>query len=180
MSPCPDCPRTFGSPSALQAHWAAKHRCAPAIACPYCSAGATFLASSAQLYASGKNYGPMWACLPCKAWVGCHPHGRKPLGRLANAELRAAKQRAHADFDPIWRRGYVSRSEAYRYLAERMALRRQQTHIGMFDVEQCRLVVTIMQTLGPELSMRSRPPKATQIMRDFMHEGAGPDAGIGA
>jgi hypothetical protein len=34
--------------------------------------------------------------------VGCHKGTTKPLGRLADAELREWKKRAHAAFDPVW------------------------------------------------------------------------------
>lgn len=67
--------------------------------CPYCERPAEFLASSARVY-HGRDYGPVWACLPCAAWVGCHKGTTQPLGRLANAELRKAKMAAHAAFDP--------------------------------------------------------------------------------
>jgi len=31
----------------------------------------------------------IWHCEPCRAWVGTHKGTVKPLGRLANAELRS-------------------------------------------------------------------------------------------
>ena len=80
------------------------------------------------------------------AYVGCHkqhpkysPDGTTPLGRLADAELRAAKSAAHAAFDPLWRdKGvFKSRGEAYGWLACEMGLPKSECHIGMFDVEQC-------------------------------------------
>jgi hypothetical protein len=85
----------------------------------------------------------IFACLPCDAWVGTHKNSGKPLGRMANAELRRAKQAAHAAFDPLWKSGQMSRKEAYAKLAEKMGLTPQETHIGMFDVEQCKTVVLL-------------------------------------
>ena len=56
------------------------------IACDYCQASAE-LVDSKVIY--GRSYGLMWLCRPCGAWVGTHEGTEKPLGRLANADLRA-------------------------------------------------------------------------------------------
>jgi hypothetical protein len=83
-----------------------------------------------------------YLCRPCGAYVGCHPGTVKPLGRLANAELRQAKMSAHKAFDALWRGcAVMSRRQAYRWLADRLGIQRSHCHIGMFDVDQCRRVV---------------------------------------
>lgn len=87
----------------------------------------------------------IWFCSPCQAWVGCHDGTEKPLGRLANAELRQAKIQAHAAFDPLWQRGGMSRREAYGLLSAKMGIPREDTHIGMFDLEQCRKVIEVLR-----------------------------------
>lgn len=91
-----------------------------------------------------------WHCGPCGAYVGCHKGTTRPLGRLANAELRQAKQDAHAAFDPKWkfhtfRDGYqtMTRTMAYKWLAEQLGIPIEQCHIGMFDVETCGRVVEV-------------------------------------
>ena len=76
-------------------------------------------------------------CRECRAYVGCHPNSTKPLGRLANAKLRAAKMKAHAAFDPLWRQGGMKRNEAYRWLSEMLGIDPSDCHIGMFDVAMC-------------------------------------------
>lgn len=86
---------------------------------------------------------PTWFCDPCDARVGCHPETNKPLGSLANAELRQWRQTAHEWFDPMWRVEGMPRSAAYRTLGEAMSLPAKLCHIAMFDVEQCRAVVQI-------------------------------------
>lgn len=110
--------------------------------CPYCHMPSVYV-TGAILYPKyprlhGKSF---WLCRPCDAYVGCHAGTANPLGRLANAELRAAKMRAHAAFDPIWRDGKVGRTEAYRWLANRLGLSRRDAHIGNFDIELCNRVV---------------------------------------
>ncbi len=86
-----------------------------------------------------------YLCRPCSAYVGCHPNTDKPLGIVANAELRKAKSKAHAVFDPIWRnRKLMKRSEAYKWLAESLAIDRSECHIGMFNLDMCKRVVDLV------------------------------------
>ena len=141
------------------------------VGCPYCNAPAV-LVDSAEVY-HGNSYGMIWLCRPCQAWVGVHKGSDKPLGRLANKELRDWKIRAHAVFDPIWKEkarrrqaGGVGKSgrpggphykpayariSAYKWLAEQLGLEREETHIGMFDVETCKRVVEICQPIADKL-----------------------------
>ena len=114
--------------------------------CPYCGEEAV-LKDSKVIYR--RSYGMAWICWnypQCDAYVGCHKGTDKPLGRLANKELREAKKAAHAAFDPLWlkakdRRG--ERHKAYAWLAESLGIERDDCHIGMFDVETCKRVVAL-------------------------------------
>jgi hypothetical protein len=119
------------------------------VICPYCSAPAVYVDSS-EVYA--RSYGMIYLCRPCKAWVGVHKGTDKPLGRLANKELREWKMRAHAAFDPLWQkklrkcgpRGKKSaRKSGYHWLAAELGIPVKECHIGMMDVEQCKRVVEI-------------------------------------
>lgn len=113
--------------------------------CPYCGKRAEFV-DSAEVY-HGRSYGMIYLCRPCDAYVGCHEYGDGdvPKGRLANAELRRWKIAAHNAFDPLWMRGPFKRrrNAAYAWLAEQMGLPKEETHIGMFDVAQCKQVIQI-------------------------------------
>lgn len=69
-------------------------------------------------------------------WVGVHKGTVKPMGRLANEELRYWKKKAHAAFDPIWQakvnqgwRKIRARSKTYEWLAKEMKLPLEHTHI---------------------------------------------------
>ena len=113
--------------------------------CSYCGKKSE-LVSGSRIYPhrpdlSAKTF---YLCSPCDAYVGCHPGTTHPLGRLANAKLRAAKMRAHANFDPLWRSGKLHRSVAYARLADKMGIRREEAHIGMFDEKQCQRVVELV------------------------------------
>ena len=91
----------------------------------------------------GRNYGMIYLCRQCDAYVGVHRGTDKPLGRLANKELRYWKMAAHEAFDPIWQGRNMRRNEAYKWLAGCMGLKPKETHIGMFDVSQCKKVIKI-------------------------------------
>lgn len=110
--------------------------------CSYCQKDAQLL-TGREVYPHRRDlYAKLfWVCSPCKAMVGCHPGTEKPLGRLADAALRAAKQKAHAAFDPLWKEGTMKRGDAYAWLADAMGLARGRAHIGEFDLDQCRRVV---------------------------------------
>lgn len=87
-----------------------------------------------------KNF---YRCVPCGAYVGCHGLSKTPLGRLANAELRKAKSEAHLHFDKVWKSGIKTRSEAYAWLAIQLNIPKEDCHIGYFDVDTCKRVVTL-------------------------------------
>lgn len=117
------------------------------VICNYCGRKAE-LVDSKEIY--GTSYGKMYLCRRCNAYVGCHKGTDRPLGRLADAELRYWKKAAHAVFDPLWRQGRFrgKRKAAYEWLAEQMELPVEQTHIGMFDIAQCKQAIKIVQEKG--------------------------------
>jgi hypothetical protein len=80
-------------------------------------------------------------CKDCDAYVGCHKGTEKPLGKLANKELRQWRMKAHNAFDPFWKHGNMDRSEAYLWLANELGIDVKKCHIGMFDIEQCKRTV---------------------------------------
>jgi hypothetical protein len=118
--------------------------------CPYCGATAVLVGADV-IYPRRRDlaHKRFWKCLACgDAYVGCHPGTVQPLGRLADAGLRTAKQRAHAAFDPLWerkmRQGFrksAARSAGYQWLAIELGIPAVDCHIGMFDIAQCERVV---------------------------------------
>lgn len=143
------------------------------VLCDYCQREAEYIENSSVIYGAGRDFGPVWRCAPCGAWVGCHrrksPGRWTPLGRLANAELRKAKSAAHAAFDPMWRAKMrrdgcdqsTARSAAYRWLSAVLGIPKEQCHIGMFDVEFCRQVVRACTPPYPRPASLAQPQLAT-------------------
>src|SRR3546814_7965989 len=72
------------------------------VICPYCCMGALRM-TGRELYPAkpelaNKHY---FACRNCDAWIGCKDGTWEPVGRLADAALRRAKQSVHAAVEPI-------------------------------------------------------------------------------
>jgi hypothetical protein len=110
--------------------------------CPYCNKPAE-LKDSSVIY--GKSYGLIYICFPCNAYVGTHRGTSTPLGTLANSELRKLRKQCHSIFDLIWKSGKMSRFEAYVWLSKQLKIDINQCHIGMFDVDQCKKVMEVLQ-----------------------------------
>lgn len=118
--------------------------------CSYCGEDAKLVGGAAIYPHRPDLFGlKFWQCEPCGAYVGCHKagvgygNGTRPLGRLANAELRAAKSKAHAVIDPYWREGRLRRTEVYARLATLMGMPPGKTHIGEFDLFQCNKAIQL-------------------------------------
>jgi hypothetical protein len=119
------------------------------VECPYCTKQAE-LVMAEEVY--GDRIRPeisqlkMWLCRPCQAWVGCHKGTDRPLGRLADKNLRKWRMLAHELFDPLWKgRTRKSRRKAYLWLSSRLQIPFEGCHIGDFNVEQCKEVVRICE-----------------------------------
>jgi ribosomal protein L37AE/L43A len=116
--------------------------------CPYCFQDSIFLEEKS-----------IYRCEPCDAQVGTHKGTQKPLGTLANSELRKARQQAHAFFERMWKNQAVSHNEkksyyrnnAYRWLAKEMNV--ESCHIGMFDLDNCKKVIELCSK-----QMKSKKP----------------------
>lgn len=118
------------------------------VTCPYCSAPADRVQTP---------WGFKYQCVPCDARVGCHPGSDKPLGTLANAELRKARMAAHAAFDPLWKLHGLKRSAAYAWLARKMGIVVTSCHVAHFNVDQCKQVVAHSKAFALELDSVETP-----------------------
>ena len=119
------------------------------VSCDYCGLPAE-RCTGADIYPHRPDLAEkrFFRCVPCGAYVGCHQNNGQAFGRLANAELRAAKMRAHAAFDPLWKSGrFLSRRSAYAWLASAMGIPKDDCHIGMFDLDGCAKVADICKEL---------------------------------
>lgn len=124
--------------------------------CPYCQADAVLCDASAvygPTYAGKFN---MWVCAnypDCDSYVGCHKDSAdaKPLGTMANAELRKLRKRIHAMFDPLWKpgpeakfKGRKARLEAYWWITDALGITGTQFHTAHADAGQCRSALAVL------------------------------------
>ena len=118
--------------------------------CRYCN-GNVSVKDSSILYK--QSYGLIHICDSCGAFVGCHKGTSNPLGTLANAELRELRKQAHEVFDSLWKTKRMSRGQAYKWLSKELNKPQELTHIGMFEIEDCRKVIGLKY---PELGWNDK------------------------
>lgn len=107
----------------------------PAPDCPYCGESSVRMTQT-EYYGREFNGNLMFVCRPCDATVGCHPDGR-PLGSLADKELRQLRRACHDALDHWWKGRAVTRKMMYRFLREDTGV----GHIGETSAEDCRKVL---------------------------------------
>ena len=100
--------------------------------CPKCAQPAT---------RTKTRYGDRFSHCGLHAW-GNHP--------LASPETHAARNAAHAAFDPLWKRGLVSRATAYKALADALGIDRKDCHMKLMSAEMARRVPAIAAQLEAE------------------------------
>jgi hypothetical protein len=123
----------------------------------FCTCGrqTRLLRSSESIY--GKDFGPVWFCEPCNAWVGVHRNSPTyaPLGKPADKTTRTARRDAHHAFDRLWlakiAKGGISRGRArhlaYKWLALVLGVPTEKCHIGYFDQAMCHRVISVCSAI---------------------------------
>lgn len=113
------------------------------IRCPYCGSTA-ILKPDSVVYGNHARGRMVYVCShypQCDAYVGVHPGTPTPKGTLANKALREKRIKAHQVFDQIWKRGILTRSEAYRWIADKLCIDLCHAHIGQFSDYLCDQVI---------------------------------------
>lgn len=110
------------------------------------------LQSNSVLY--GKEYGNGKAYIcdrfpACRGSVGVHPNG-KPLGSIPDDETKGLRRQLHATIDHLWmnrphnqRKKY--RGKVYGWLRHITGMTAEECHIGNFDEDTCRRVLTLIE-----------------------------------
>ena len=65
------------------------------------------------------------------------------MGNVANEVLRLKRRETHQVFDRFWQDAGMSRTQAYKWLAEKMSLSNEDAHIGGFEMDQCQQVIDL-------------------------------------
>ncbi len=115
--------------------------------CRYCG-GVIRLVPAKKIYGAstdrlGLTDENIYLCQNCNARVGCHKGTNRPLGNVANEVLRLKRRETHQVFDALWKELGMSRTQAYKWLANRMELSERNAHIGGCEMDQCQQVIDL-------------------------------------
>ncbi len=111
------------------------------------------LVENVEIY--GRNYGEWpWAyrCDICSAYVGLHPYTNIPLGTLADGPTRQARKTCKAPFEALYKTGAMSRSEAYKRLAGKLGINKNECHFAWFDAGMCGRALVASYEISEEMS----------------------------
>lgn len=78
----------------------------------------------------------------CDTYVRTRPGTSLPVGTPANRELRTLRIQAHRCFDALHKNGYMTKRDAYVWLAVLLQVPQSQAHIGYLSEYSCRKVIT--------------------------------------
>jgi hypothetical protein len=81
----------------------------------------------------------------CDSYVGVHKKTLKPLGTLADKELRAKRIQAHQIFNRLWESGLMKKWQAYKWMAGKFGLNNQQAHIAKFSNYMCNELIALCE-----------------------------------
>lgn len=95
-----------------------------------------------------------WMCNSCKNFIGCHKNANKnkmkPLGVIANKELKQARISIHNIIDPIWKEEKMKRGEVYAILSQELGY---TYHTGeLRSLDEARKVWRIVAELSNAIS----------------------------
>ena len=119
--------------------------------CPKCNEF-TELVESSEIY--GTDFGLLYRCPTCHAYVGCHKGSLNAKGSVAGRNLRELRKAAHHSFDSMWKSGDMNREDAYAWLSKRLGIPRFLTHVGMFDEAQCRRTIELCKAYAKDEGIR--------------------------
>ena len=111
--------------------------------CPYCGSPVVYR-SADGIYKENKNNVMLYVCSnypKCDAYVRVHPGTNKPVGSMANQQLRVLREKAHKAFDKIHKSGIMTKQEAYYWLANLIDAPLSEAHIGYLREYYCQKVL---------------------------------------
>lgn len=84
----------------------------------------------------------------CDGTLPANPNG-SPRGAPRTKEVQSWRDKAHKTFDPIWREGHATRTQAYRWLQFVMRIDAEKAHHMLFGIAECQLVIQLVKLKGP-------------------------------
>lgn len=133
------------------------------IRCPYCGAQAT-LRPASVIYGSRAIH-PDSQFYICSRWPACdsyvraHKGSRRPMGELANGDLRHKRIEAHQALEQLQRHWKTNRRYMYQWLAFCLGTDAAHTHIAQFREYRCEQTIRLCQQARKNLPF---PPPIPQ------------------
>lgn len=110
--------------------------------CGDCQAIMTLMVSERYTYDNG-NPRPYYRCsrFPhCRGTHSAHPDG-SPMGTPADEVTKRLRHRAHVAMGKLQKERRWNTNGMYMWLGKKMGLTKEACHVGLFDAEQCNLVM---------------------------------------
>ena len=105
-----------------------------------------------------------WLGLSNKQYISRYsPNERYRKPSMPGTPLPDARARAHARFDLIWKRGYLTRTEAYAWLAVQMEMPEGDCHMGMLSRDECAKVEALSVAYLKARELERKAPKSGVI-----------------
>ena len=111
--------------------------------CPYCGSSVLYRSADGIYKDNSKNV-MLYVCSnypECDAYVRVHPGTNKPVGTMANQQLRVLREKTHKAFDKIHKSGIMTKQEAYYWLANLIDAPLSEAHIGYLREYYCQKVL---------------------------------------
>lgn len=122
---------------------------AKSMRCPYCGSPVIYRSAEGIYHDNGKDT-MLYVCShypKCDAYVRVHAGTNIPVGILANHELRTLRRTAHRYFDQLYQSGYMSKQDAYQWLADLISAPLSEAHIGYLGEYYCNQVIAESKNL---------------------------------
>lgn len=131
---------------------------AGSLRCPYCGSLAV-LRSADGIYHDNSKGVMLYVCRKypeCDAYVRVHAGTNIPMGSLANQELRTLRRTAHYYFDQLYQTGFMTKQDAYQWLADLVSAPLSEAHIGHLGEYYCKQVIEESRKLLEQRKSRGK------------------------
>ena len=111
--------------------------------CPYCGSPVTYR-SADGIYKDNSRRTMLYVCShypECDAYVRVHTGTNIPVGTMADRKLRKLRNEAHKHFSKLIRDDYMTKQEAYQWLAGLLGAPQREAHIGYLSEYYCNMEV---------------------------------------
>lgn len=117
------------------------------IQCPYCGSNAVLRPASKVFGTKAReNNRFLYVCAnwpACDSYVTAHLEDRRPMGTMANGQLRHKRILAHKALQAYRKATNTKKWASYIWLEGKLGLDQQRTHIGMFSDDECDRVIAL-------------------------------------